>query len=303
MPPHKRFNYQHLQYFWAVVRHGSLTAACAELNLAAPTVSGQLRTLEQRLGTKLLARSGRRLVPTEAGRLVYGYADEIFDLGRSLVDAVARRPTRRPQRLAVGIDDVLPKEIAHRLLEGALGLAQKFRLICREGTLEQLVAALTARQVDVVLSDSPITPSIDLQAYNHELGTCAVAWMATAALARPLRARFPKSLLGAPLLLPTSDTALRRALDQWLDKHGVRPQIVGEFEDYALLREFARAGRGLAPVPVAMRDLLGARQRLTQVGVARGVLARFYAITVDLNPRHPAVSAIVDGARRFFAPH
>ncbi|MGQ0834180.1 MAG: LysR family transcriptional regulator [Gammaproteobacteria bacterium] len=297
----RRLNYQHLLYFWAVVRTGSLRRACEELHLSAPAISAQLKTLEARLGEKLLEKSGRTLVPTETGRLVYQYADEIFGLGRELLDALEHRPTTRPLRLTVGIDDVLPKEIAHRLLEPALSLSQPLRMVCREGTLERLVAELSVHGMDVVLSDSPITPSLNIRAYNHHLGTCDELWMATPPLAKKLRPKFPRSLNGAPVLLPTDDTAIRRALDLWLDRNEVRPVIVGEFEDYALLREFAGAGAGLAPVPAVLEAQFRRQYGFATVGPARGVKAEFYAILLERKIKHPALRAISDTARQIFS--
>lgn len=296
----RKLNYQHLLYFWSVVRTGSLTRACEELALSAPTISAQLRTLEERLGEKLLTKSGRTLVPTEVGRLVYSYADEIFSLGRDLVDALEHRPTRRPLRLAIGIDDVVPKEIAHRLLEPALALKQPVRIICHEGTLERLVADLAVHEIDLVLSDAPITPSLHVRAYSHHLGTCEEAWMATPALAKTLRRGFPQSLDGMPVLLPTDDTAIRRALDQWFDRQNVRPVVVGEFEDYALMREFARAGHGFMPVPAVLREQFRGEYGFSFVGPAAGVDAQFFAISVERKIKHPAVAAIVEHARHIF---
>jgi LysR family transcriptional regulator, transcriptional activator of nhaA len=296
----RKLNYQHLLYFWSVVRTGSLTRACEELALSAPTISAQLRTLEERLGEKLLAKAGRTLVPTEVGRLVYGYADEIFGLGRDLVDALEHRPTRRPLRLAVGIDDVVPKEIAHRLLEPALTLKQPVRILCHEGTLERLVADLAVHELDFVLSDAPITPSLHVRAYSHHLGTCEESWMATPALAKKLRRGFPQSLDGAPVLLPTDDTAIRRALDQWFDRQNVRPIVRGEFEDYALMREFARAGHGFTPVPAVLQEQFRREYGFSMVGRAAGVDAQFFAISVERKIKHPAVAAIVAHARHSF---
>lgn len=297
----RRLNYQHLLYFWSVVRTGSLTRACEELALSAPTISAQLRTLEARLGEKLLTRSGRTLVPTEIGRLVYGYADEIFGLGRDLIEALEHRPTGRPLRFVVGIDDVVPKEIAQRLLEPVLSMKQPIRMTCREGTLERLAADLAIHEIDVVLSDAPITSSLNVRAYSHHLGTSEECWMATPTLARTLRRGFPKSLDGVPVLLPTDDTAIRRALDQWLDQHDVRPIVIGEFEDYALLREFARAGHGFAPVPVVMEQQFRRQYNLRRVGAAQPVKAEFYAISVERKIKHPAIAAIVSNARQTFA--
>jgi LysR family transcriptional activator of nhaA len=288
----RKLNYQHLLYFWSVVRTGSLTQASDELALSPPTISSQLRTLEERLGEKLLAKSGRRLVPTEMGRLVYGYADEIFGLGQDLLDALEQRPTTRPLRLVVGIDDVVPKEIAYRILKPALELGRPVRLVCREGTLERLVGDLAAHEIDVVLSDAPLTPQHNVRAYNHSLGSWATVWMATPALARTLRRGFPGSLDGVPVLLPTDDTAIRRKLDLWLQKHDVRPLMLGVYEDYGLLREFARAGHGFAPVPALLEEQFRREYGMVRVGVADGVMGEFYAISAERRIRNPAVAAM-----------
>lgn len=296
----RRLNYQHLLYFWSVVRTGSLTRACKELALSAPTISSQLRTLEARLGEKLLTKSGRSLVPTEVGRLVYGYADEIFGIGQDLLEALEHRPTSRPLRLVVGIDDVVPKEVAYRVLESTLSLKRPMRVVCKEGTLERLVADLAVHEIDVVLSDAPLTPSIAVKGYSHLLGETQTVWMATPTLASNLRKDFPASLDGVPILLPTDDTAIRRALDQWLDKKGVHPVLVGEFEDYAMLREFARAGRGFAPVPSILEDRFQREYGFARVGMADGVKSGFYAITIDRRVKHPAIALLTQRAGKIF---
>ncbi|MGH8261046.1 MAG: LysR family transcriptional regulator [Steroidobacteraceae bacterium] len=296
----RRLNYQHLLYFWTVVRAGSIARACEELHLSAPAISAQLKTLEARLGEQLLVRSGRTLVPTEIGRIVYGYAEEIFGLGRDLLSALAQRPTGRPLRLVAGIDDVMPKEIACRLLEPALRLAQPVRLICREGSLERLTADLATRDLDVVLSDAPLSPRPNIRAYNHPLGRCEVLWMGPSAAARKLRRNFPRSLNGVPVLLPTDDTAIRRSLDQWFDRHEVNPIVVGEFEDYALLREFARAGHGIAPVPAILAQRFHGRYGFAAAGRADGVEAQFFAISLERRIRHAALAAIVERAETAF---
>jgi LysR family transcriptional activator of nhaA len=296
----RRLNYQHLLYFWSVVRTGSLTRACEELALSAPTISSQLRTLEARLGERLLTKSGRRLIPTEVGRLVYGYADEIFGLGQDLLEALEHRPTARPLRLVVGIDDVVPKEVAYRILQSTLNLKRPIRVVCREGTLERLVADLAVHEVDVVLSDAPLTPSIAVKGYSHLLGQTQVLWMATPTLAKTLRKEFPASLDGVPMLLPTDDTAIRRTLDQWFDKKNVRPVLIGEFEDYAMLREFARAGHGFAPVPSVLEDQFRREYGFARVGVAEGVKSEFFAISVERRVTHPAVVAMTEKAVEMF---
>jgi LysR family transcriptional activator of nhaA len=164
-----------------------------------------------------------------------------------------------------------------------------------------LVADLAIHEIDVVLSDAPITPSLNVRAYSHALGTCEECWMATPALAKTLRRGFPKSLDGVPVLLPTDDTAIRRALDQWLDRQNVRPLMIGEFEDYALLREFARAGHGFAPVPSVLEDEFRRQYGFARIGVAKGVRAEFYAISVERKIKHPAIVTMTDNAREVFA--
>jgi LysR family transcriptional activator of nhaA len=294
-------NYHHLFYFWKVVRAGSITRACEELRLAPPTVSAQLRRLEEQVGHKLLVRSGRGLEPTEMGRTVFRYADEIFGLGRELMDMVKGRPTGKPLRLTVGVDDVLPKEVAHALIEPALRLAGGIRLLCREGSLERLVADLALRELDVVLSDAPAAPTLNLRAYNHRLGDCDVVWVGTPAIARTLRRGFPRSLDGAAVLLPTDDTAIRRDLDQWCASQDVRPLVVGEFEDYGLLRVFGAQGAGAFPVFDVLEPELKRHYGLQRIGVTRGVKGRFYAISMDKKVSHPAVAAIRDAAPRSLA--
>lgn len=296
----RRLNYQHLLYFHTVVRTGSIARASAELALSPPTISAQLRALEERLGEQLLTRRGRRLQPTDVGRMVYDYAEEIFRTGRELMETLERHPSERPLRLVAGIDDVLPKEIGYAILEPALGIGRPVRLLCREGSLEGLVAQLAVHEVDVVISDAPITPSLAVHAFNHPLGSCNVAWMSEPTLGKKLRRGFPASLDGAPVLLPTNDTAMRRSLDAWLEKQNTHPVMAGEFEDYALLREFARAGHGFAPVPAVLEERFQREFGLVSIGVARGVKAEFYAISVERRIKHPAVAAITDVARRLF---
>jgi LysR family transcriptional activator of nhaA len=202
-------NYHHLLYFWTVVRTGSIAAASDELRLAPPTISVQIRRLEEQLGEKLLRRSGRRLLPTEMGQAVFRYADEIFSLGRELLGMVRGRPTERPMKVIVGVVDVMPKYIAHRLIEPALRLGERIRIVCREATPEQLLAQLSVQYLDVVLSDAPIAPGVNVRAYNHLLGETGLSFLGGASLARKYRRRFPRSLHGAPVLPSSSGSSGR----------------------------------------------------------------------------------------------
>lgn len=290
-------NYHHLLYFWMVTREGGMAKAAARLRLSHPTVSGQVRALEEALGEKLFVKEGRRLVLTEMGRLVYGYADEIFTLGRELLDTVKGRPTGRPQRLVVGIAEIVPKLIAKRLLDPARALSPQVLLVCREDKTERLFGELAAHELDVVLSDTPLPPGSGVRAYNHLLGECGVTIFARKDLAERHRDGFPGSLEGAPMLLPTGSTSVRRSLDQWFDERGVRPAIVAEFDDSALLKVFGQDGMGLFPSPTAIEQEVCRQYGVVPVGRIAAVRERFYALSGERRIRHPAVSAICDAAR------
>jgi len=290
-------NYHHLLYFWTVARHGSVSAASDELRLAQPTVSGQLRMLEDALGEKLFHRVGRRMVLTDMGRTVFRYADEIFTLGRELIDVVKGRPTGRPVRLVVGVADAVSKLIAYRLLQPALQLPEPVRIVCREDRPDRLLAELSVHGLDLVLSDAPVGPAIKVRAFNHLLGECGVGFFAAPGLAKRLAGRFPGSLHGAPMLLPTETTALRRALDQWFDAQGIRPQVVSEFEDSALLKVFGQQGLGVFPAPSAIDAEVRRQYGVRLVGTTTAVRERFYAISVERRLKNPAVVAICDAAR------
>lgn len=290
-------NYHHLLYFWTVVREGGVTAASRKLRLAQPTVSGQLRALQDDLGVELFHRRGGKLVLTETGQNVYRYAEEIFALGQELqASLVGRAPARFP-RLVVGIADVIPKLIAERLLEPALRMPDEIQLVCQEGRPERLLAELSAHALDVVLTDAPAGPASGVRAYNHLLGESGISIFAPPKLAATLRPGFPGSLHGAPFLLPMREASSRRALDRWFEEAHLRPRVRGEFQDTALLTAFGRAGLGAFPAPTVMEDEVRRQYHVEWVGRLEDVRERFYAVTVDRKLRHPAVLAICEAAR------
>jgi len=295
-------NYHHLLYFWTVARVGSISAASKELALAPPTISNQIRKLEDDLGEELLERSGRKLILTDMGRIAMRYADEIFSLGQEFSIAMKERPTGRPLRFCVGIADVLPKVIAFHLIEPALRLQLPIHLVCREDRPDHLLADLAVHDVDVVLSDTPASPSANIRAFNHLLGECGVTFLAPKKLAF-VKKRFPRSLDGAPFLLPLDNTALRRDLDEWFYSQNLRPKIVGEFADLALLRVFAEEGFGAFGVPTVMEEQMR-RYGFHKIGATEDISVRFFAISVERQLRHPAVVAVCDAARNslFWAP-
>ncbi len=290
-------NYHHLLYFWLVAREGGLAAAAAKVHLTHPTIHAQIRSLESSLGERLFVKQGRKLVLTEMGRMVYGYADEIFSLGRELQDAVKTGASGRPARLVVGIADVIPKLIARRLLEPVLALDLPVQLVCREETADRLLLQLAAHELDVVLSDAPVASGSGVRAFSHVLGECETTFFAAPALAARCRKDFPESLQGQPVLLPTG-SGTRRALDEWFDAKGLRPAVVAEFDDSALLKVFGQGGLGVFAAPSAIEEELVRQHDVEVVGRCPEIRARYWALSVERRLKHPAVVAILEGARR-----
>ena len=291
-------NYHHLLYFWVVAREGSIAAATKKLNLTQPTISAQLRLLEESLGEKLFEKSGRSLVLTEAGRVALRYADEIFALGRELRDTLRDRPTGRPVRVTVGIADVVPKLVAYRVLRPAFATGADIEMICREASPEALLEMLAQHEVDLVLTDAPASGAV-LRAYNHLLGESGTTFFAAPALAASIRKKpFPKWIESAPLLLPGAGTQIRRALELWLDANHYQPRRAGEFDDLALMTAFGRAGIGVFPAPTAIEKELETQYNVRVVGRLPDVKERFYAISAERKIKNPIVSAITSEARR-----
>lgn len=292
-------NYQHLLYFWAVARYGSIVRAGEELRLAQPTISGQIRRLEEVLGVKLFERVGRKLVLTDVGRTVFRYADEIFSLGNDMMATLKGEPSLRPLRVTVGVADVLPKVLVQKLLEPAFHIDRPIQLICRENrVVEDFLGELVGQDLDMVLADRPLGPGLKVHAYNHLLGECGTTFLASPALAASLRDGFPRSIHGAPCLLPGAHATIRRALDQWFVSSKVRPELVAEFDDSALMYAFGEEGKGIFPSPTVFEKEFRLRYNVEVVGRVEEVQQQFYAISVDRRVQHPAVVAIIEAARQ-----
>ncbi len=293
-------NYHHLLYFWTTVREGGIAAASRRLHVGRPSISMQLKTLEGFFGSPLFTRRGRHLELTDTGRLVYGYAEEIFRTGGELVDAVRGRPVGRPRVFRVGIADVMTKLVAFRLLLPALDGPEAISLECREDNPKRLFAQLAVHELDLVLSDIPLAPGIDVRAYNHAMGESTTTLFAAPGLARRLKRDFPKSLTGAPFLLPSSDAAIRRSLELWLEEAGIKPVVVAEFADSALLKVFGQAGRGVFPAPTVVQEQIAKQYGVRAIGELETVRERFYAVSPERRIKHPAVGRIVASAKRGF---
>lgn len=294
--PLEWLNYHHLHYFWMVAREGTIARAAEKLRLTHPTVSTQIKVLEDAIGEKLFERQGRRLVLTEVGHVVNRFAEEIFSLGREMLDTVKGRPTGKPPRLVIGVADSVPKLLVGRLLEPMRELAQPPHIICREDRPERLLAELAVHMIDVVVSGSPAPIGSGIKVWSHLLGECGVAFFAAPALGISRRS-FPRCLDGAPMVLPTANAVSRRALEEWFDSLKLRPNVVAEVEDSALLKTLGQAGWGVFPAPSAIIDSVQEQYRVAAIGTTEEVRERFYAITAERKIKNPSVVAIQEGAR------
>lgn len=296
-----QLNYKHLHYFWAVAKAGSIARASEQLHLTPQTISGQLSLFEAVQGEQLFKKSGRNLELTEAGRLVLSYAEEIFSLGQELEQVLHHRPTARTVQLRVGVSDAVAKAVAYRLLEPALSLPQTLRINCREGKLNYLLAELAMHKLDIVISDTPMPPIVNVRGYTHQLGECGISFFATKALVQQYPVAFPACLDAAPLLLPGEDSALRSKLMHWLSTQQLHPRIAGEFDDSALMSAFGQAGAGFFAAPSSIADMVMRQYDVCLVGHTEEIREQFYAISVQRKITHPAVLAISRAAQQSVA--
>jgi LysR family transcriptional regulator, transcriptional activator of nhaA len=290
-------NFKHLRYFWVVAREGGISRASERLHLTPQTISAQLSLLENQLGVALYNRSGRNLELTDVGRLVLSYADEIFSLGGELEDMVHSLPTGRPLLFRVGVVDVLPKLIAHRILQPALQMEDSLRIVCREAGIDNLLAELTVHRLDLVLADRPIPPTVSTRGYSHKLGESPVGFFAKASVTEQLKGAFPRCLEGAPLLLPSSGNQLRSGIDQWLEKNRIHPRIVAEFDDSALMKVFGQEGAGIFIAPAAIETEVERQYQVKAIGRTDEIKEHFYAISIERKVTHPVVAELLKSAR------
>jgi len=295
------FNYHHLRYFRAVAREGGLRQAAEKLHVSPPSISAQVKELEDSFGEKLFQKKGRSNVLTDAGQIALRYADEIFSLGEELTNALQRRPTSEQIRLHVGVADALPKLVTNEILRPIFNQDPQPHVICREGKVEDLLAQLASHRLDIVLADEPASSSHAIRAFNHKLGESPVTVCASAPLARRLKRGFPKSLHDAPALLPAESTALRRALENWFREIGVRPRVMADFEDAALMKVVAADGKGFIALPSIVAAEALERYDLQAVGKTKRCTDQFFAITAERRITHPSVNLITDKARELFS--
>lgn len=288
------YSYRHLYYFWVVAKEGGMARAADRLGMAVQTVSTQVRELERALGCVLLKPAGRGLVLTEAGEAALRQADQIFQLGEQLPDLVRESASGRGVRLAVGISDSLPKLVVRHLLQPVIH-ETVLHLLCHEDKFDDLLADLALHRLDVVLADRQAPSHANLKLYSHALGSSALAWYAPASLYDQARQDFPRSLARVPVLLPTTHASVRARLDQWFEREGIRPQVVGEFQDSALLATFGSAGMGVFPAAEWVNEELALRHDVRCLGPCTGVEQHFYAIGTEKKVMHPLVQRLLPG--------
>lgn len=294
-------NFKHLHYFWAAAKAGGIVRASEQLHITPQTLSGQIKLLEDSLGCALFQKRGRGLELTPEGRTALSYADQIFALGAELEAALGSRGEgARALDFRVGIADAVPKSIAYRLLEPALGIAEPVRLICHEGNFRDLLGQLSVQRIDLVIADEPMGRQVGVKAFNHTLGTTAMSFFATPALRRKLKGEFPQCLDRAPMLIQGASSAARQRLDLWLAEHRLRPRLIGEFDDAALLKAFGGEGRGVFMTPEVLEEETCTRYGVEVIGRAAGLIDEFFAISVERRVTHPCVVAITKAARGRF---
>jgi LysR family transcriptional activator of nhaA len=291
-------NYKHLYYFWWVAKAGGVVKAGEQLHVTPHTISGQIGILEDDLGTPLFAKRGRNIELTDAGKLAFGYAQDIFALGSELEESLRNyQAGGRPIEFRVGVADAVPKTIAYRLIEPATRLPEPVRIVCRESKLESLLAQLATHRLDLVIATAPIPPSVSVRAYNHRLGESGTSFFAAGRLLKSLKGKFPACLNGAPALVPSVDVAVRPRLDRWYEDNKLRPRVVGEFDDSALMKAFGQREAGVFIGPTVIESAIETQYGVKVVGRTKEIIEEFFAISIERRMTHPCVVAINGAAR------
>jgi LysR family transcriptional activator of nhaA len=296
-------NFKHLRYYWMVAKTGSITRAAEQMHITPHAISGQLSEFEQTLGVKLFRKAGRNLELTDAGRAILSHADTIFTTGDELLDTLRDQAATKRRAFRVGVSDAVSKSIAYRLLEPALSLPEPLRLICSEGRLSALLAELALHRLDMIITDRPMATNLNVRGYNHLLGECGLTVFGAASLAEKIHAPFPELLNDAPFLMPGEDVAIHPKLLHWMERNKLRPSIVGEFDDGALMKAFGKAAAGFFVAPSAMEDDICAQYEVRAIGKIDAVIEQIFLITTERRLTDPAIIAISNTAKRdIFGP-
>lgn len=290
-------NFKHLRYYWMVAKTGSIAKAAEQLHLTAHAISGQINEFEETLGVELFRKAGRNIELTEAGRRILNYADTIFNTSDQLLDELRDQMATRRRTLRIGIADAVPKIIAYRLIQPALTLEEPIRINCREGRLDLLLGELALHKLDLIIADRPLSPGSNVRAYNHLLGECGLTVFATSALARQYKGTFPQNLDKAPFLIPGEDVTIQARLLRWFEEQHLRPTIIGEFDDGALMKAFGSSGAGFFVAPSAMQREICLQHNVVAVGDIPAIMEQIYVITTERRLSDPAIIAISQTAK------
>ena len=291
-------NYNHLYYFYAVATDGSIAKASARLHLAPQTISGQITNFEAQIGVDLFDRIGKKLQLSEMGRLIFNYAEEIFQLGDEIKNVLKTQEPTHWLTFTVGITMVISKVLAYQLLSPVLKMAEPVRLICHEGDQDSLLADLAINKLDMILTDQALQPGSLVKAYNHNLAESGFTFFATKKLASKCRNGFPQSLSGQPFLMQSKKSAVRQRLSLWLEKYGVVPNIIAEFDDSALMKSFGQTGYGVFTAPTLIEKTIVSQYNVNVIGRTEEIKEHYYAISPERRLKHPAIVEIVNGAIR-----
>ena len=294
----QHLNYKHLHYFWTVARCGGVAKAGEKLNVTPQSISTQIQQLAGSIGAPLWRRAGRTLALTDTGNLVLEYADRLFTVGEELKDALRERPGAAQSTLRVGVTGSVVKVVAYRTLEPVLRLDPPHRLLCREGRFTELLSLLAIQQLDAVISDRAMPGTLNVRAFNHLLSEGGVTFLGSAALARRSRKNFPDNLHGAPMLLPGGDSAMRPQLMRWFDTLRIKPQVIADFDDTAVMKAFGQGGAGIFPMPTMVAEETARQFDVVPLGHTSEVVHQVWAVTCERRISSPAVRAISEAAKQ-----
>ncbi|MDD1783887.1 transcriptional activator NhaR [Enterovibrio sp. ZSDZ35] len=283
-------NYNHLYYFWMVCKQGSVTKAAEALFLTPQTVTGQIRTLEERLNGRLTKRAGRNVEPTELGQLVFKYADKMFGLSYEMLDIV-NYSQRENQLFDVGVADALSKNLVSRVLLKAIPEDDGIHLRCFESTHELLLEQLSQHKLDMILSDCPVDSAQSPGLFSVKIGESVMSFFCSGSTAKT---SFPAIIEDYKLLIPGSRTAMGRKLMHWFDSQGITPNILGEFDDAALMKAFGANHQAMFVAPTFYSADVLDLPNIREIAKVKELKEEYYVIFAERMIQHPAVKRICE---------
>ncbi len=292
-------NYHHVYYFWLVAKEQSVTKAASILKVSQPTVSAQLKNLEDFLGEKLFDRVGKKIFLTDQGKITFRFADEIFSLGKEMLQTLRGQSVSRPVKFSIGIAEVIPKLIVHQLLQPIFALDKNYEIHCFEGAPEKLLMDLSFFNLDLVILDTEAPAMLKNKFHSHLFGSSSISCFAGKKLTQSLKKQaFPKCLNEAPMLLPTKHSTIRQELEAWLFKQKIKAKLVGEFQDTALMKVFGQDSIGFFFGPSVIEKDICRQYKVEVLGRIHSIKEKFFAISAKRKIIHPASLAVTTHAQK-----